>query len=215
MVEISNPMDYKVALYIRLSKEDDSGSESQSVTNQRNFLLQYAKENSLDVFDIYADDGFSGTSFNRPSKPVKLDGCYVIETTHTELTGAEIWKLYMSLTRIEGAFRAMKSELGFRPVYHQNSERTEGHLFVSVLAYHLLNAIEIEMSKSGDHRLWSTLRVELSTHQRCTLIMTAEDGSVHHIRMSGTPESEHKKIYDALGVKDPLKKISKLAKYGL
>ena len=67
MVEISNPMGYKVALYIRLSKEDDSGSESQSVTNQRNFLQQYAKENSLDVFDIYADDGFSGTSFNRPS----------------------------------------------------------------------------------------------------------------------------------------------------
>jgi site-specific DNA recombinase len=67
MVEISNPMDYKVALYIRLSKEDDSNSESQSVTNQRNFLLQYTKENNLDVFDIYVDDGFSGTSFNRPS----------------------------------------------------------------------------------------------------------------------------------------------------
>ena len=67
MVEISNPMDYKVALYIRLSKEDDSDSESQSVTNQRNFLLQYVKENNLDVFDNYVDDGFSGTSFNRPS----------------------------------------------------------------------------------------------------------------------------------------------------
>jgi len=67
MVEISNPMDYKVALYIRLSKEDDSDSESQSVTNQRNFLLQYTKENRLDVYDIYIDDGFSGTSFNRPS----------------------------------------------------------------------------------------------------------------------------------------------------
>jgi len=67
MVEISNPMDYKVALYIRLSKEDDSESESQSVTNQRNFLLQYTKENRLYVYDNYVDDGFSGTSFNRPS----------------------------------------------------------------------------------------------------------------------------------------------------
>lgn len=145
----------------------------------------------------------------------KLLGCYVIETTHINLTAKEIWKLYMTLTRIEGAFRAMKSELGFRPVHHHNAERTKGHIFVSVLAYHLLNVIETEMEKGNDHRQWATLRAELSTHQRSTIVMTAENGNVHHIRLSGTPESEHKKIYDILGFKDPLKKINKLAKSGL
>lgn len=145
----------------------------------------------------------------------RLLGCYVIETTHTNLEAKEIWKLYMTLTRIEGAFRAMKSELGFRPVHHHNSERTKGHLFVSVLAYHLLNVIETEMEKENDHRQWSTLRAELSTHQRSTIVMTAENGNVHHIRLSGTPESEHKKVYEILGFKDPLKKINKLAKIGL
>jgi transposase len=149
------------------------------------------------------------------NKPDKLLGCYVIETTHINLTAKEIWKLYMTLTRIEGAFRAMKSELGFRPVHHHNAERTKGHLFVSVLAYHLLNVIETEMKKEGDHRHWSTLREELGTHQRSTIIMTAENGNVHHLRLSGTPESEHKKIYKILGFKDPLKKINKLAKLGL
>jgi transposase len=148
-------------------------------------------------------------------KSDRLLGCYVIETTHKNLTAKEIWKLYMTLTRVEGAFRAMKSELGFRPVHHHNAERTEGHLFISVLAYHLLNVIETEMKKGNDHRQWSTLRVELSTHQRSTIVMTAENGNVHHIRLSGTPESEHKKIYDILGFKDPLKKINKLAKLGL
>jgi len=151
-------------------------------------------------------------------KDDKLDkfvGCYVIESTHMNLTGKEIWKLYMTLTRIEGAFRAMKSELGFRPVFHQNAERTKGHLFISVLAYHLLNAIETDMGDAGDNRQWATLRDELSTHQRSTVVITEKNGSVHHIRLSGTPESEHKKIYDILGVKDPLKRIDKLAKIGL
>jgi hypothetical protein len=76
-------------------------------------------------------------------------------------------------------------------------------------------AIEIEMSLAGDNRMWATLRADLSTHQRSTIVMTAEDGSIHHIRVSGMPESEHKRIYDILGVRDPLKKVRHLTKFGL
>jgi len=66
--EISNPMDYKVALYIRLSKEDDDPkkSESESVINQRSLLQEFVEKHRLDVFGEYVDDGFSGTSFDRP-----------------------------------------------------------------------------------------------------------------------------------------------------
>jgi len=64
--QISNPMDYRAALYIRLSKEDDSRAESESVTNQRSLLNAFAEQNRLDVFDTYVDDGYSGTSFDRP-----------------------------------------------------------------------------------------------------------------------------------------------------
>ena len=67
MLKISNPMDYKAALYIRLSKEDDGEAESQSVINQRSLLLDFAKTNLLDVHGEYVDDGYSGTSFERPS----------------------------------------------------------------------------------------------------------------------------------------------------
>lgn len=59
-------MDYKTAFYIRLSKEDDNKKESESVTNQRSLLQDFASQQRLDVFDIYIDDGFSGTSFDRP-----------------------------------------------------------------------------------------------------------------------------------------------------
>ena len=64
--QISNPEDYLVAVYIRLSKEDDSEKESESVTNQRSLLMAYAQQQKLRVFGEYVDDGFTGTNFDRP-----------------------------------------------------------------------------------------------------------------------------------------------------
>ena len=65
--EISNPMDYHVALYIRLSKEDENEGPSESVNNQRSLLQEFVEQHRLSVYDIYIDDGWSGTSFDRPS----------------------------------------------------------------------------------------------------------------------------------------------------
>ena len=65
--EISNPMDYHVALYIRLSKEDESEGPSQSVQNQESLLREFVQQHRLSVYDTYIDDGWSGTSFDRPA----------------------------------------------------------------------------------------------------------------------------------------------------
>jgi len=65
--EISNPSDYKAALYIRLSKEDDSESESQSVANQRSMLRDFSQKQMLFVHDEYIDDGYSGGNYDRPA----------------------------------------------------------------------------------------------------------------------------------------------------
>jgi DNA invertase Pin-like site-specific DNA recombinase len=61
--EISNPMDYHVALYIRLSKEDENEGPSESVTNQKSLLDEFVKKHRLSVYDVYIDDGYSGTNF--------------------------------------------------------------------------------------------------------------------------------------------------------
>lgn len=53
------------AVYLRLSKDDGAG-ESASISNQRKFLLKYAKEHGLTVLREFVDDGFSGTTFDRP-----------------------------------------------------------------------------------------------------------------------------------------------------
>lgn len=58
--------DYRAALYMRLSKDDDGAAESASITTQRQMLRSYAAEHGYAVQDEYSDDGYSGVSFDRP-----------------------------------------------------------------------------------------------------------------------------------------------------
>lgn len=139
-------------------------------------------------------------------KRTDLTGCYVIETSHEDLAAEKIWRLYTTLTRVKSSFKALKTDLGMRPVHHQLAERTEGYLFISLLAYHLLNSIEGTLSDNGHNRRWSTVKDELSTHQRTTVVVMDEDNDMHHIRVSGQPESSHREIYKLLDAKDPLKR---------
>lgn len=61
-------MDFKVGIYVRLSREDEikASSTSESIKNQTEYILKYVKENNLNLVEIYSDDGFSGTNFDRP-----------------------------------------------------------------------------------------------------------------------------------------------------
>ncbi len=129
-----------------------------------------------------------------------LHGTYVIETGLKDKSAEDIWILYMTLTRVEEAFRCMKSDLGSRPVYHQIARRIRGHLFISILAYHLLINVEYKMGKANDVRRWSTIREVLSTHQRSTVIITDKKQRVHHLRLSGQPETCHSQIYNILKI---------------
>ncbi len=64
---ISSQLNDIAGIYLRLSNEDEKIGESGSITNQREILKKYAKDNALRVVEEYIDDGFSGTSFDRPS----------------------------------------------------------------------------------------------------------------------------------------------------
>ena len=82
MVAISNPVRYKAGLYVRLSNEAIESTsagvttnsveaemerESGSITNQKRFLKDFCSECGIEIYKIYADDGYSGANFNRPS----------------------------------------------------------------------------------------------------------------------------------------------------
>ena len=62
----SVPVNSVTALYERLSRDDELGGESNSITNQKTFLERYAKEQGFTSCRHYTDDGYSGGDFNRP-----------------------------------------------------------------------------------------------------------------------------------------------------
>ena len=126
------------------------------------------------------------------------NGVYVLRTNREELKEEQIWNIYNTLTDIEDAFRCMKSELGFRPIHHQKEVRADGHIFITVLAYHLLHSIRFKLRRQGIHLSWTTIREQLSTQVRITTTMKRKDGKMIHIRKSSRAELFHKKIYDAL-----------------
>ena len=133
-------------------------------------------------------------------------GAYVIETDAGGLTPKEIWNSYMTLTKVEEAFRDLKSDLGLRPIYHQLASRTKAHLFISVLAYHILSAVTLTLRNQGDSRSYKTIKETLSTHARMTISFLDRDNISHDLRVSSTPTPEQKEIYRLLGVSDPLRR---------
>ena len=65
--KIDEPQRYAAALYLRLSKDDETKDEySESIKNQKSLLEGYAEKEHLNIFDVYIDDGYSGTSTKRP-----------------------------------------------------------------------------------------------------------------------------------------------------
>ena len=130
----------------------------------------------------------------------RLDGGYLLKTDRQDLTDEEVWRTYILLTRVEAAFRAMKSPLCERPIFHRLEHRVQTHIFLCVLAYHLLVSIEKLFLEAGLHTSWATLRDELTTHQVVTVVLPASNGDVLKIRRGSTPESRHKAIYATLHI---------------
>jgi len=133
-------------------------------------------------------------------KAEKLDGSYLLRSDRTDLNADEIWRIYSLLTRAEKAFQNMKSPLSERPIFHHLERRVDTHIFLCVLAYHLLVSIEKTFLDRGVHTSWATIREILSTHEICTIVLPTEDGSELRIRRDSVPEPQHKQIYDFLNV---------------
>lgn len=112
----------------------------------------------------------------------------------------EAWRTYNLLTRVENAFRAMKSPLAERPIFHHLTHRVQTHIFLCVLAYHLLVCIEKRLRQHEMYTSWETLRQQLSTHQSLTVVLPATNGKTLCIRKSSTPDARHNEIYEALQV---------------
>ena len=104
------------------------------------------------------------------------------------------------LTQLESVFRSLKTDLGLRPVYHQVQRRVEGHLFISVLAYHFVHTLRLQLKAQGIDDSWDTLREALGTQQRITTTLQRRDGRTVHVRKASRPEPHQQTIAKILGL---------------
>ncbi|MBC7940268.1 MAG: IS1634 family transposase [Chitinophagaceae bacterium] len=135
----------------------------------------------------------------KPGSAAAHPGVYCLRTTLVELDNATLWRTYSMLTNLESVFRSLKTDLGLRPVFHQIDRRVEGHLFISVLAYHFVQTLRLQLKAKGIDHSWETLRETMATQQRVTAVMLRRDGRAVHVRKATRPEPNHQTINQILG----------------
>jgi transposase len=157
-------------------------------------------------YDIRVDQDATGTRATAlhwtRSVPTEqtLPGVYCLRTNQTDWDEVTLWGTYTMLTDLEAVFRSLKSELGLRPVYHHKTKRVDAHLFLSVLAYHLVHTVRLQLKAHGIHLSWESLRAQLDGQERITVVLHRDDGQIYHIRKASRPEPHQAAIYTALGL---------------
>jgi len=135
----------------------------------------------------------------KPGSAAAHPGVYCLRTTLVALDNATLWRTYTMLTNLESVFRSLKTDLGLRPVFHQIDRRVEGHLFISVLAYHFVQTLRLQLKARDINDSWESLRETLATQQRVTATLQRRDGRAVHVRKASRPEPLHQKINEILG----------------
>jgi transposase len=130
----------------------------------------------------------------------QLTGSYYLRSSRKNLDDQTIWNLYINLTRVEAGFRALKSNLGLRPVFHQREDRCDSHILITVLAYRLLHYIEYILHTNGINNSWVTIKRLLQTHCYTTIACPSLQGSTYHIRTPGVPDADQSHLYQLFGI---------------
>jgi transposase len=131
------------------------------------------------------------------------EGAYLLRTNLTATTASELWAQYMQLTEVEAAFRALKTELSIRPLFHQLERRVKAHILVAFLGYalwvtlkHLLLGKQSEWSPAG-------ALAELATLQSADIVLPTVDGREIRLRRITEPTPEQKRLLHQLGIHLP------------
>jgi len=134
-------------------------------------------------------------------------GVYCLRTNIPDWSEQQLWTTYTMLTEIEATFRSLKTDLGLRPVFHQKEDRVTGHLFITLLAYHLVHTLRYQLKQQGIHLSWDSIRNIMSTQQRLTITLPTDDHKTIHLRTTTQAEARQKQLYAALNIKsDPIGK---------
>jgi transposase len=176
-----------------------------------------------DLYDLALRDTAEGVRLfwqikeDRRSWRESREGAYLLRTNLQADTAEQLWSKYMQLTEAEASFRALKSELSIRPLFHQLEPRVKAHVMVAFLGYalwvtlkHLLKrrpVIDSKALESGsDHaHPMSPMKAIalLSTLQSADIVLPTTDGREIRLRRITEPTAEQKSLLRQLGISLP------------
>jgi transposase len=164
--------------------------------------LQYDEKNEMVTRLTWRQETKTGSQLSHP-------GVYCLRTNEMTWDEAALWRTYTMLTDLEAVFRCLKSELGLRPIYHHKEERSDGHLFITVLAYQVVQVIRRKLKVYGVRESWSSLRRIFTGQQRITASFRQKDGRTLHVRKATVAEPKLKQLYEYLQISEAPGGVSK------
>jgi transposase len=131
------------------------------------------------------------------------EGAYLLRTNLTGQTAEELWTQYIQLTEAEAAFRALKSELAIRPLFHQREPRVKAHILVAFLGYALWVTLKHLLHHRGTGLTPARALAQLATLQSADIVLPTTDGREIRLRRIAKPTPEQKRLLDQLGITIP------------
>ena len=147
-----------------------------------------------------------------PAGEDKTGGVYFIRTSYPDPNEDQLWQIYNTIREVEATFRCLKADLNLRPVYHQKDERIESHIYLTILAYQLVNTIRYMLKQSGIHYDWNNIRRIMNTQFLATIELPTETKRIQ-IRKPSAAARQVQEIYKATGCTETQKSIKKSVVY--
>lgn len=134
-------------------------------------------------------------------------GVYFIRTNYEKPQEAQLWEIYNTIREVEATFRCLKSDLQIRPIHHQKDARIESHIYLTILAYQLVNTIRHMLKEKEINTGWKNIVRIMSTQTIQSLIIPTETKTISLTKPS-RPIKETLQIYQATNTKSiiPAKK---------
>jgi DDE family transposase len=132
-----------------------------------------------------------------------LQGVYLLRTTDNGMAADDVWRTYMLLTRVEAAFRNLKTDLSIRPIFHHKENRGDAHVLFSVLAYALSVTIQLRHRQHGGSLTTAALLEALQPLGLAELSYHTSDGHRLAFERAAVPSAEQQAILESLDWRIP------------
>lgn len=134
---------------------------------------------------------------------MEQDGSYILRSNVTQSDATTMWSMYMQLVQIESAFKAMKSDLAVRPIWHQVQPRVEAHLFVAFMGYCLMAALRKHIEHSAPGLSPRAVLEQLAAIEMVDVCLPTSDGRWLIMPRHTEPEAEQLMLLEKLGLALP------------